>query len=89
MTAARAHRINARLSPELAQKVAYLERRTHMSTTEVVRESIDRYYAAMTEENGASAHALESAGFIGCARGPADLSSSYKTELGRSIGNKT
>jgi predicted DNA-binding protein len=89
MTFAKAHRINARLPAEVAQKVAYLEKRTNMSTTEVVRESIDRYYAALTEEQGASAQALERAGFVGCASGPADLSSSYKTKLGRSIGSKT
>jgi predicted DNA-binding protein len=89
MTATKTHRINARLPPEVAQKVAYLERRMNMSTTEVVRESIERYYAALTEENGASAQALERAGFIGCASGPTDLSISYKAELGRSIGKKT
>jgi predicted DNA-binding protein len=86
---AKAHRINARLAPEVARKVAYLEKRTNMSTTEVVRESIDRYYAAVAEEKGAHAQALERAGFIGCARGPSDLSISYKNELGRSLRNKT
>ena len=87
MTNAKAHRINARLPPDVARKVAYLEKRTNMSTTEVVRASIDRYYAALTQEEGISA--LERTGFIGCASGPVDLSTSYKIELRRSIADKT
>jgi predicted DNA-binding protein len=88
MTTAKHARINARLPAEVARKVAYLESRTKMSTTEVVLESIERYYAAMTEGDGTAADALAKAGFIGCAKGPADLSRSYKTELTRSLAKK-
>jgi hypothetical protein len=89
MTAAKTHRINARLPPDVARKVAYLERRTKMSTTEVVRESIDRYYAAVVDGEGSPAEVLERAGFVACAKGPEDLSVSYKAELAGSIGKKT
>jgi predicted DNA-binding protein len=85
----KAHRINARLPPGVARKVAYLEKRTNRSTTQVVRESIERYYAALTDEEGTAAQALERAGFIGCASASSDLSRSYKADLARSIGNKT
>lgn len=88
MTSGKARRINARLPEEVARKVAYLEKRTNKSTTEVVVESIEHYYAAMSEEGGAAAEALQQAGFVGCATGPANLSSSYKAELSRSIGKK-
>jgi hypothetical protein len=88
MTGAKPSRINARLPAEVARKVAYLERRTNMSTTEVVLASIERYYAAMTEGEGTAAQALAQAGFIGCAEGPADLSSSYKSGQTRSLGKK-
>jgi hypothetical protein len=87
MTKAKSTRINARLPPAVARKVAYLESRTKMSTTDVVLESIARYYAAVTEGGGTAA-ALEQAGFIGCSSGPADLSSSYKDELTRSLVGK-
>ncbi len=60
-----------------------------MSTTEIVVTSIERYYDAMTQAGGTAADALAEAGFIGCAEGPADLSSSYKAEMGRSLAKKT
>jgi hypothetical protein len=88
MTRAAPARINARLPPETASKVAYLERRTKMSTTEVVLASIDRYYATLTEGKGAGAEALAEAGFIACANGPSDLSSSYKSDLALSLEKK-
>jgi hypothetical protein len=53
MTAARERRIDARLPADAARKVAYLERRLNTSTTEIVLESIEHYYAALTEEGGA------------------------------------
>ncbi len=89
MTTARSRRINARLPPDAARKVAYLERRRNKSTTQVVLESIEHYYAALTEEEGTAAERLESAGFVGCASGPPDLSTSYKADLSRSIEDKT
>jgi hypothetical protein len=89
MTTAKTHRINARLPPEVARKVAYLEKRTKMSTTEIVTESIDRYYAVIVNGEGSPAEILERAGFIACATGPEDLSTSYKVDLARSIGKKT
>ena len=55
------------MPPEVARKVAYLEKRTRKSTTEIVVESIERYYATMSGEGGTAAEALEQAGFIGCA----------------------
>jgi hypothetical protein len=89
MTTAKAHRINARLPAEVARKVAYLERRTKMSTTEVVLASIERYYDAMTRGEGTAEEALAEAGFIACADGPADLSTTYKGELAGSLAKKT
>ncbi len=89
MTAGGARRINARLSPEVARKVAYLEKRTKKSTSEIVVESIEHFYASLNEAAGATAETLEEAGFVGCATGPSNLSSTYKSELARSVGKKT
>jgi len=86
MTTAKPSRINARIPAEVARKTAYLERRTGKSTTEVVIESLERYYAAMTSEEGAPARLL--ADFVGCSEGPPDLSSSYKSELSLSLSAK-
>lgn len=70
--------------------MAYLESRTKMSTTAVILESIERYYAATLSEEAATPYEiLTEAGFVGCADGPANLSSSYKQDLGRSLGKKT
>jgi len=88
MTVAKSNRINARLSPELARKTGYLERRLNLSTTEVIHRAIDRYYAEVSEEAGRAEELLAQAGFVACADGPADLSGSYKGELTRSLGKK-
>ena len=89
MTIVKSSRINARLPAEVARKLAYLESRTKTSTTEVILASIERYYAAVSAEESTPARLLEEAGFIGCANGPASLSSSYKQTLARSLGSKT
>ena len=78
IASARWRRINARLPPDVARKLAYLERRTNRSTTQVLLESIEGYYAAMTEPAGSAAELLARAGFIGCASGPVDLSCVHK-----------
>ena len=88
MTTKKPSRVNARLSPEVARKVTYLETLTNMSTTLVLRESIERYYDAVTREAGTPAEIFAQTGFIGCADGPADLSSSYKEHLSRSLRDK-
>jgi hypothetical protein len=87
MTKAAQARINARLPPDVAQKVAYLSKRTGSSTTDVLLASIEYYYAAVTTSEASSAQTL--AGFVGCADGPHDLSSSYKNELTRSLRAKS
>jgi predicted DNA-binding protein len=89
MTKLAERRINARLPAEVARKIAYLEERTKKSTTEVVIESIELYYEALKDGPGTAVDLLEQAGFIGCAEGPADLSSTYKAMLARSLSNKT
>jgi hypothetical protein len=82
-------RINARLPVETARKLAYLQGRTGLGTTEIVLRSIERYYTEIQGEVGRPADVLSEAGFLGCADGPADLSSSYKDELVRSLRAKT
>ena len=89
MTRSVAHRINARLPAEVARKVAFLEKRTQKTTTQVVIDSIELYYESLKEGSATAVDLLEQSGFIGCAAGPADLSSTYKAKLARSLSNKT
>jgi len=79
-------RVNARLAPALASKLAELQRRTGKGTTALIQEALERYYDA---ERG-SAHPAELlAGFVGCATGPRGLSGDYKSELRRLLDKKT
>ena len=75
-------RINARLSADLARKVETLRRRTGQSSTEIVKASLESYYAAVTREKNP---AVLLADLIGCASGPADLSLNYKRDLTKSL----
>jgi hypothetical protein len=79
-------RINARLDAALARKVRVLQERTGGSTTEIVRASLEAYYAAVTREKNPAALLAE---LTGCESGPSDLSDSYKQHLTRSLGGKT
>lgn len=77
LTVPKLARVSARLNPEVARKLADLQRRTGKSVSEVLAESIERHHAAVTAEGEAST-LLEQAGFVACGDGPADLSRTYK-----------
>ena len=81
-------RINARLDQALARKVSLVQKRTHRSLSQVVKESLTRYCDEELSEGGEPRAIFKSAGFVGCADGPADLSSGYKKDLKRSLGRK-
>ncbi len=81
-------RINARLDEGLARKVSLVQKRTRRSLSQVVKESLTRYCDAELSEGGEPLSILKAAGFVGCADGPADLSSGYKKHLTRSLGRK-
>lgn len=82
-------RLNARIDEELARKLAALRRRLKLSTTEVLRRSIEHYYQAAFPPGGTPAEIIEASGLVGSATGPADLSSRYKELLARSLSSKT
>ena len=82
-------RINARLDKALARKVSLVQKRTRRSLSQVVKESLTRYCDAELSEGGEPLPILKSAGFVGCADGPADLSSGYKKEITRALDRKT
>lgn len=72
-------RVNARLDEVTSQELRQLLKETGMSVTEVIRESIHRFYL---HENVATRTPAESfADLIGCIEGPADLATNYKAVL--------
>lgn len=81
-------RLNARIDDELARKLTALRRRLGISTTEIVRRSIEQMYRVAFADGGAPAAIMEASGLIGCASGPADLSTRYKSELAQSLRSK-
>jgi len=80
-------RLNARIDDDLARKLATLKRVLRLSTTEIVKRSIEHYYRVAV--SASAAERLEASGLIGCARGPKDLSINYKEELARALAKKT
>ena len=81
-------RVNARLEEELLARLSRTARLTGKTMTEMVREALERYVADARPEQDPLG-ALRDAGFVGCAEGPVELSSEYKTLLGATLGKKT
>ena len=81
-----ARRIDARLDEEFARQVDHLQKLKQISTSAMVREAIADYYRTVVDEEAQRPlSALETSGFVGCAEGSEDLSSSNKTSLGESL----
>ena len=81
-------RINARLEPPLAKKIAYLKAKSGATTSDVLKRAIEVYYDQEAEASTSPLAALEKVGFVACAEGPRNLSSRYKAELTRSLKGK-
>lgn len=78
-------RINARLDPALARRIDAVRRRTGKSVTQIVKESLERYCDAVTDEASPYDELVE---LIACAEGPVDLSREYKEVLRLSLERK-
>lgn len=78
-------RLNARMDEDLARKVRYLRERTGSSTTKVIIASLEAYYARLTQSEEPASLLKD---FVGCAVGPAELSSNYKEILTDSLASK-
>jgi hypothetical protein len=78
--------VNARLPTEDARKLSRLAKAEGKSVSDIIREALRRYYADAA--GGSAAEILKRNGFIGCATGPANLSTTYKRELAKSLATK-
>jgi hypothetical protein len=83
-----ASRLNARIDARTAKKLALLQRRTGLTTSEIVRAAIE-HYSVEGARSDAGREVWEAIGFVGCASGPADLASSYKLRQTDSLAKKT
>ena len=81
-------RINARLEDEYAEKLEYIKKQNHLSTTEVVKQGIDLLYLRSKAKPSEKIRALLESDFIGCSEGPEDLSTHYKQYLTESLAEK-
>ncbi len=84
-----ATRVNARLDADRMRKLEQLAKATGLSLSDVIRDAIDHYADAKQAQNGPSTYEImQRIGFIGCAKGPKDLSSNYKKYLTESLQKK-
>jgi len=81
-------RVNARLEPPSAKKLAYLKAKTGQTTSTVLKRAIDVYYEQQGETTASPLVSLEQAGFVGCAEGPVGLSVNVKRELTKALKSK-
>ena len=74
-------RINARLDEIRERKLREIQSLTGLTTSEIVKRSLDALHKEQVGEPKARLKALLSSGFIGCADGPANLATEYKRHL--------
>ena len=74
-------RINARLDESRSQKLEFLARATHLSTSDIIKQAIDLYYEQVRSGRLRPVEVLTASGFIGCGEASPDLSARYKEEV--------
>ncbi len=83
-------RVNARLDDSYETNFAYLQETTQLCVSDIVRESVDRYYEAVKKEQASRLRSLDAlvGAFAGRDDVPADFSESYKQYLGSTVDDK-
>ncbi|WP_454064915.1 ribbon-helix-helix domain-containing protein [Candidatus Nitrospira salsa] len=81
-------RINARLNDEQTRKVNFLKEATNSSVSEVIKHALDQYYEDIRKTQVNTIDHLRKAGFIGCSKGPSNLSTTYKDKLAKGLKSK-
>lgn len=74
-------RVNARLDPAVARKLAYLKTKRGETTSTILKRAIEAYYEKEVGSSSTPLALLEQTGFVACAPGPIDLSTNYKRAL--------
>ena len=73
-------RVNARLSPDLSQKLLQLEQATGKGASELLREALTLYYQQWASTHN-SAALIQQSGLIGIGEADPGLSANYKQSL--------
>jgi len=82
-------RVNARLDDSYATKLDFLKEATQLCVSDVIKESLDRYYVEVRAEQVRKMRRLDAiVGMAGSENAPADLSSNYKKYVGQIIEEK-
>ena len=80
-------RINARLDPQTQSQLQYIIDHTESNISQAIKQAIHHYFTLLSEHRHA-AKIMEASGFVGCAEGPKQLSTTYKKQLTDSLGVK-
>lgn len=83
--------ITARLNDELSREIEFLKSSLNLTnTTSIVTQAIHLMYITTKNEQSAksSLQLFEESGLLGCIQGAADLSTSYKEEISKSLQQK-
>ncbi len=81
-------RINARLDDETEKELKYIRDATGESVTDVIKHSLTLYSERLKSSQGKKMGELLDSDFVGCAEGPRDLSSDYKSYLHKALADK-
>jgi hypothetical protein len=84
-TMGRIARVSVRLTKDDAKKLAYLSRTEGKSNSEVIQAAIRHYYDTQRLGRSMKRCNLFETGFVGCAQGDANLSTTYKGQLTDSL----
>jgi hypothetical protein len=80
--------IKTHLDIEHYRKLEQLKKWTNLSVSSVIEQAIDFLHAHRITEPKRKAQTLLASDFIGCGRGPEDLSMNYKNYLTRGLAGK-
>lgn len=82
-------RVNARFDGLYRKKLELASRRLGLNVTDTLKAGLDKLVESLDgEARMRPFEALKKAGFIGCTRGPSDLSANYKKHLSESLERK-
>lgn len=81
-------RVSARLTPAAAQMLEELSARFETDISQQIVEAVRERYNRIIASQRCAWEVMEQNGFIGCARGPKDLSIEYKSILTSSLKSK-
>jgi len=80
-------RINARLDPDSEEKIKRIKEVTHKSTTDIIKESVNLYYAQLNCDAKSNNQKLLKS-LSGISSGPKNLSDNYKNYIYRDLEKK-